>query len=441
MMRFDEAIPAAIQLIRQASCNSELRITVVRDVTGQLSCVLEDDLPSGDALDPLAAALDESLGRFSPGLRRVLLRRSDLIDDQDILQSPDRVPLPDHSGVWVVDRLLTNLDWLRQPIRTQAAIPLATLFSLKGGVGRSTTVAVWAWHLARIGRRVVVVDLDLEAPGLTTLLLDDLPDYGLIDWLVEALLERSGQPVLEDYLAVSPLAADLDGIIQVLPALGAKTRDYVAKVGRVYTPTFSPAEGEVGIAKRLDELIQGLAGLRERPDAIILDSRAGLHDIGAAAVTQLGAEVFLFARDEPQSWQAYRLLFEHLARSKGIRFGMPEEDLRWRLKMVASQVDITDRAVRSWLDSSYEVWSALYDDDSKTTPEAPAATFALEDQDAPHHPLAVYFSGELRGCSFAQAERRPLWPVINAAFGDFLAGATERLLDPEKQAQMTITEP
>jgi len=274
----------------------------------------------------------------------------------------------------------------------------------------------------------VVVDLDLEAPGLGSLLIGDPPAYGMVDWLAEALLGQPDQELLEDCLAFSPVSGDAEGAVQVLPAFGSKTRDYVAKVGRVYLPGLATGGGEIGLPERIDALITALADRQDPPDAILLDSRAGLHDIGAAVVTQLGAEVFLFARDEPQGWQAYRLLFEHLLRSRGLQFGMPDDDLRWHLKMVAAQVEKREGAVASWLEASYDVWSALYDDEGKATEGAPAQTFVRDDPNAPHHPLTIYHDAGLRSVGLVETSQRPPWPVVEAAFGEFLVGATERLL-------------
>jgi len=41
-----------------------------------------------------------------------------------------------------------------------------TFYSYKGGTGRSMLLANVAWQLAASGRRVLLVDWDLEAPGL-----------------------------------------------------------------------------------------------------------------------------------------------------------------------------------------------------------------------------------------------------------------------------------
>ncbi len=431
-MRFDKAIEAALEATRARFAERPFELTIVRDVAGQVTAVIDDDALGEDEVEALAGTLDERLGRFSPGRDRVLLRRSDLINEQDVLESPDRVAL--YRGVWVVDRLLSNHDWQRAPLHVpEIAVPIATAFSLKGGVGRSTALGVWAWHLARMGKRVVAIDLDLEAPGLASMLLGELPDYGVVDWLVEGLMGAPDGDLLADSLAFSPVADGAEGTVQVLPAFGMKTLDYVSKLGRVYLPSLGPGGKEMGLSERIGGLLEALVKRADRPDAILLDSRAGLHDLGAAAVTQLGAEVFLFARDEPQSWQTYRLLFEHLSRSQAVQFGMPEDDLRWRLKMVAAQVDKTEGAIARWRDASYRTWEALYDGEAPggqsigAEPEIEAQTFEIDEPNAPHYPLTVYFDMGFRGLDLVNPEKRPPWVVVEAAFGDFLANATERL--------------
>jgi hypothetical protein len=433
MVRFDEAVTIALRTLEGYLASRETSITLVRDVTGQLSAVLPHGALNSHALSEAAAALHKKLEAYSPGLGQVLLQESDLLDKDDVLSSSDRVRLPDAGNAWLVDRLLTNQDWLRRPLLDEPPVPLGVGFSLKGGVGRSTAIAVLAWHLARGGKRVLVVDLDLEAPGIGNLLLEQLPDYGLIDWLVEALVGQSASFPLRDCLARSSLADDSPGIIQVIPAFGDRTTEYVAKVGRIQMPGMGEDLREQGVAVRLATLLKAFSQLDEPPEAVLLDSRAGLHDIGAAAVTQLAGEVFLFGRDEPQSWQAYRRLFEHLARSRAVEFGMPDSDLRWRLKMVAAMLDKPEGALASWTESSYELWGALYDDESRGAESSSALTFARDDTASPHYPLPVYFDGALRGLSLAERSERPSWAAVEAAFGQFLSGATSRLLPKSPQ--------
>lgn len=435
-IRFDQVISVALSLLdQQLGRNSE--IILVRDSFGALTVVMPDE--ELVCWSELAKQLHQALGVYSPGESQVLLRKSDLIDPTDVVNSPDRIRIPDAKNIWLVDRLLTNQDWLRASLVEHSPLPTAVAFSIKGGVGRTTAFALWAWSLARAGKNIVLVDLDLEAPGVAGLLLDEdrLPDYGLVDWLVESLVGQADESLIRECLADCDLARNEPGKIRVLPAFGKKTKEYINKLGRIYMPTFASETGQFsGLADRLLMLLQQLSALPDRPDLVLLDSRAGLHDIGSAAVTRLGAEVFLFARDDFQSWQAYRQLFEHLGKSRSVAVGMDDSDLRWKLKMVGAQLEPTESARRRFTDTCYGIWSdALYDagvtndeeDALKVSNQPVPVVFELEQDNAPHAPLFVHFDSGVKSFDLIHGENHPDWRVIEAAFGDFFAGATARL--------------
>ena len=97
MVRFDDAIRNAVESVREAGWRGDM--TVVRDPAGSVTVVLDDEVLRDSTWDELAKRLHASLGGFSPSPLRVLLRRSDLIDEQDVLESPDRVLLPEFPKV------------------------------------------------------------------------------------------------------------------------------------------------------------------------------------------------------------------------------------------------------------------------------------------------------------------------------------------------------
>ena len=63
-------------------------------------------------------------------------------------------------------------------------------------------------------------------------------------------------------------------------------------------------------ATRLERLIRSLEH-RCDPTVVLLESRSGLHDIAATAVTDLNAQVLLFATDSASTWLDYEILFHH----------------------------------------------------------------------------------------------------------------------------------
>ncbi|MFD2836585.1 MinD/ParA family protein [Azotobacter vinelandii] len=258
-------------------------------------------------------------------------------------------------------------------------------FSIKGGVGRSTALAATAWALARQGRRVLVLDLDLESPGLSSSLLPDerRPTFGIADWLVEDLVDN-GDAVFADLFATSPLSHD--GEIYVVPAHGADPGDYVAKLGRVWMPKVSGARRETW-SQRLQRLLDALEA-RWRPDVVLIDSRAGIDEVASACVTGLGAQrVMLFALDGEQTWTGYRILFRHW-RTSGVA-----RDIRERLQLVGAMVPELAGAeyVAGVRERAWDMFAEeLYDEVPAGEPvTGDTWSFDESDEGAPHYPWTI----------------------------------------------------
>ena len=77
-------------------------------------------------------------------------------------------------------------------------------YSYKGGTGRTLALANIARFAGGIGKRVIVIDLDLEAPGLTYKLLRgaqrSLSNRGLVGCLLDAIHRANIPPDLGEYL-------------------------------------------------------------------------------------------------------------------------------------------------------------------------------------------------------------------------------------------------
>lgn len=438
MVRFHDALDIARDFAKDHLTRLESAY-LIRDLVGRISIAV--NIP-GEHLEEKAAlseALHQRLGAFSPGPGEAVQTIDDLLLPEEIFESGDSIRLDEAPlAVYLVDRLMNNQDWLRTPLVERAPLPTAVAFSLKGGVGRSTTFAAWAHHLAGLAYKVLVIDLDLEAPGLQSLLLreapedpgrDLRPDYGVVDWLVEGRVGQADPGLFEEMLGRVDLAPGIPGEIQVIPAFGRKTRDYVAKLGRAYLPVMGADGAERGFAEAVLELLKAGKGRAEPFDVALLDARAGMHDIGAAAVTRLGAHAFLFARDDSQTWTAYDHLFKHLRWSPAVEYGMPDRDLRWRLATVGAMAGGMERDFEALRGHSYATWQSLYDEEQEPTPETPEET----DEGMPHWPLPVYSVDELRGASFQDPNMAPARHVMERAFEGFFDTATRQLLADDRE--------
>jgi hypothetical protein len=140
----------------------------------------------------------------------------------------------------------------------------------------------------------------LESPGLgPTLLGGTGADLGLVDLLVAETAGAKPEEMPAVRRTLHELTElDLAGEVWVQPAAGsARDYDYVARLSRVMLSTGVGG----GLGERLDRSLR-VAEAEVVPDVVILDSRAGVHDLAANAVTRLSTHAFLFGVDSAQTW-------------------------------------------------------------------------------------------------------------------------------------------
>jgi hypothetical protein len=407
------------------------QVVIVRDLTGRIRIAIDDRehksaIPDPQAIQSYSKTLHERLGSFSPGVESVVLFASKMFAPDEIFGDFDAMSAdPDTGGHRVLERGIIGAEWLRKPFQPSATKRI-TLFAVKGGVGRSTAAVVLAWRLALQGRRVVVLDLDLESPGISSTLLplEVMPDFGIVDWFVEQAVGQADEEVLREMSAPSPLGSTAGGQIIVVPAGGRRREGYryLPKLARAYAEL--PKNGTTAtFADRVHELVCRLEE-RFQPDITLIDSRAGVHDIAGVTVTRLNALSLLFAMDSDQTWEAYRSLFMewrlHSERAK-----------QWRenLKIVAGQVPETDtlRYLESFIDKSYDLFADnMYVETAAG--EEPEFNFDVADADAPHTPLRIHWSRAFQQFDPVRRSAAVTDEQVRASFGDFVNGVL-RLID------------
>jgi hypothetical protein len=300
--------------------------------------------------------------------------------------------------VYLADRLAQEATWetISDPDDV-SRVPRVVFYSIKGGVGRSTALAACAWSLAASGQRVLVLDLDLESPGLSTSLLPQSrqPAYGITDWLVEDLV-GNGDAVFDQMHA--SLSTPQRGELIVVPSHGVEPGEYVSKLGRVWMPGFTAEGHRQNWSERLQRLISALEQ-NHQPSIVLIDSRAGIDEVASACVTDLAARrIYLFAVDSLQTWQGYRMLFAHW-RLHGVA-----PSIRKRLQVVGALIPTWSdgaftQATRQLRENAYSLFSgSLYDEawpeadddaDGFHSPPADLFNFDLPDDTAPHNPCAI----------------------------------------------------
>ena len=383
-------------------------LLVVRDLYGRVRLAVSDSTHANPVaknwLKELATDLQASLG-----LRSHAADDAVIAIDLHLMRTSKKGALEISPGVFWVDRLVTGHGWWTVGAeKVSASAKLFTLYSVKGGVGQSTTAAVLSRHLARRGESVLLVDMDLESPGLSGMLdADRQPRYGVTDWFVEDLVGQ-GDEVLE-HLAASPSwDSECDGEIRVVPAHGREPGPYLAKLGRVQMDTTSPWSNRVrSLVRLLDN--------RYKPTVIIFESRSGLHGIAAATVTDLAAQVLLFGVDSSSTWTGYDILFRHWNEHR------LATSIRENLSMVSALTPEVhgQTYLDGFRESSWNLFREhLYDD---LLPDDGLAkdrfSFDLTEDGAPHDPLPIHWNRGLgAGSSLSGLPDAP----VRSAYIEFL---------------------
>lgn len=442
-IRFHDALRRAAAALASPMVPRDGSVRIIRDVYGRLRFAVDraqDELPL-EVRRHLEAA-QQALGAYATGGE--LLFRESFTFPESVFGVPDwhrtTVPLGrDEDGnlrgdveVHVLDRQVTGQDWL-SPVDADAVRHPHRLvfFGLKGGVGRSTALCMVAWGLARRGKRVLLVDFDLESPGLSGMVLrpERVAEFGVMDWLVEDAVEQ-GDGVLAGMVSASPLGETTQGAVRVVAAMGQGESDYLAKLARAYADVPGP-QGPQRMGARLRRMVRALEA-QEVPDVVLIDSRAGLHDLAAAAITGLADTALLFATDSAQTWQGYEQLFTHWQRRPDV-----VRHVRERLAIVRALTPKSDRegGVKRFQQRAYELFAnTLYDAIPPDTGASDLDYFhpIASDEAAPHFPILVdwderfqEFDPGLRpeqgGASEAQ---------IDATFGALIRWVVQRVEDP-----------
>lgn len=408
MTTFDDILPITVEVLTsQRDKIAQLEwLLVNRDLNGRVRLIApEQQCRESEAQRTSVEAVYQSLSeRLAPHTYSTDVGILYETSQEVACQGVSHYVLNGLDNVRVVDRLATEANWVRIEPESQS-VPRIVFFSIKGGVGRSTALAATAWSLAQAGKRVLVLDLDLESPGLSSALLprDRQPRYGITDWLVEDLVDNA-DTIFDSMIASSNLSHD--GEIHVVPAHGAIPGEHIAKLGRVWMPKVQADGAREPWPERLERLLQALEE-RVQPDVVLIDSRSGIDEIASACITGMGAIlILLFALEGEQTWNGYRMLFDQWRRA-----GVAQE-IRERLQMVGAIVPEQNQIeyLKELREHSYEIFvDTLYDEIAPNkTGLGPDGTWQVgnlsegrnfdeADEGAPHYPWAVNWHRSFAG--------------------------------------------
>ncbi|WP_343342960.1 AAA family ATPase [Sphingomicrobium sp. XHP0239] len=167
---------------------------------------------------------------------------------------------------------------------------VTTFYSYKGGVGRTMALANVAAILSEMGRRVLIVDFDLEAPGI--------PSYGpfeevrgkpgIVDF-VHDYLETNAAPAVSGYITKCEIAPDIP--VWVMPAGDNTSPHYSQAFSSIdWAHLYEEREGYLLI----EDLKNQWAQFEGKGfDYVLVDSRTGNTDVSGICTRQIPDVVVL----------------------------------------------------------------------------------------------------------------------------------------------------
>lgn len=219
---------------------------------------------------------------------------------------------PVRDRIWVFEKYITNIYWdakKKKKAKCSLFSKLVSFYSFKGGVGRTTTMMMSAIGSAKRGKKVVVLDFDLEAPGVSSLFPEEtLSQYGILDFLVESNVYPEEINIDEYLYPVGEYCHvnQYGGEIYILPAVGMAARNDIESYRKnlmrfdMDVPAYEEEQTPIDLLlTKIDTFL--------KPDYIFIDTRSGIHQIGGITLTRYSDLALLFFYGSKQNIEGMRM--------------------------------------------------------------------------------------------------------------------------------------
>ncbi|MCI6189749.1 MAG: AAA family ATPase [Clostridium sp.] len=185
---------------------------------------------------------------------------------------------------------------------------IISFYSYKGGVGRTIALIQTAYLLADKGKKVAIIDLDIEAPSFKNIFKQSIRSKeGLVNYLYKKMYDIKDEEPIYNLKMVTKLNIGTSGEVYVVPA-GELDLEYVKmleglKEKRIYENGY--------ILEFIKELTK-----RYNLDYVLLDSRTGINNWGALSITDIADEVFLLAYPNEENISGTNLILDIIKERK-----------------------------------------------------------------------------------------------------------------------------
>lgn len=247
-----------------------------------------------------------------------------------------------------------------------------SFYSYKGGVGRTIALMQTANLLALKGKKIALIDLDIEAPSFNEIFSESIQlDKGLMNYLYNKLYNLDK---IEVSSIVSKLPLNAPGDVYIVPT-GSINKKYVKMLEAL-------KEKRISENKYIEELIDELYKNYDI-DYVLIDSRTGINNWGALSIGEIADEVMLFAYPNEENVKGINLILDMIQDRKKCtvvfsRIADTDEG-RNKAKELFNKIDVEQEFMGIEYDSAIAV-SSKYPIENKLNKFSIISDFILEDE-------------------------------------------------------------
>lgn len=399
LKHLDEARDGAIDVMtRTASTEPGISAAViVDDLFGRISITLWLSSPhdSDRIASTIASQLIESCAQYWTGNIAVSDVSTPAVDNDILRQTAwnEGFPVDDSEKIRLNDRYRHHTGWFlgshdEQLWPLDDGPPVVSFHGFKGGVGRTTLLASYAIACARRGERVAIIDVDLDAPGVGSLLATDTKGttarWGTVDFLLEAALQMP----LDDYFHVCAREEITgSGRLEVFPT-GLLNDTYLAKLARVDLNVRDHIN-----THPLSKLLQKIR-VERSPDVVLLDGRAGLSPAAGLLLSGIAHLHILVATSNGGSLSGLERVVRHLGYEQARR-DLPQRECVVIQAHVPDSSEASKNAREYFASRVEEIFRNGYYSRQPTDDDHTWSLDDLGSEIAPHVPIPISYRGRL----------------------------------------------
>ena len=380
MIHYSEVLEKTIGAVKKfVDDDKNMEVYIIRDVYGKINIYLNGC--SNGTVSEIEKAVGECIDHW-------LGYCGNCEDDffiREQIKEWKQETTPFCAGIWVFEKYLTNTYWdgkRRAGKALDLSSKLVSFYSFKGGVGRTTTMVMSAITLAKQGKKVVILDFDLEAPGVSSLFPQEvMSKYGLLDFLLESNVYEAAVNVDEYMYPVGEYCYvnQNGGEIYIVPAIGSVTKDdadaYRKSLMRfdLDLPRYEEKTTPIDILlSKLDEFV--------KPDYIFIDTRSGIHQIGGITLSRYSDLAVLFFYGSNQNIQGMKTTVPILKKDE-------TPFLLLNVK-VPVNTDLAELEKKIYLEGIYDAFRICSDDYKNDL-------VPIDDESAEHYPIDISYHAGL----------------------------------------------